>query len=318
MKRKCEQVAVLIPCFNEELTIAKVVGDFRQVLPEADIYVFDNNSQDRTAEIAQAAGAIVVREKRKGKGYVVQAMFRKIDAEYYVMVDGDDTYPAYQVNKLLDIVRQDQADMAVANRLMVYEKQSFRPLHVFGNNLVRWLVNTLFGAKLHDIMSGYRAMKRDVVDGITVLSPGFEVETEITLQCLNSGFIIEEVDLPYGERPAGSFSKLNTFQDGYKVLKAIIVIFRDYKPLLFFSILAAVFFLVGLSTGLVVVIEFIATRYITHVPLAILTTGLMLASFLMLGIGLILDSMKSRFNEISWYMKNKLVRYLEWHEGPPR
>jgi glycosyltransferase involved in cell wall biosynthesis len=317
-KKKLERVAVLVPCYNEELTVAKVIGDFRRVLPDADIYVFDNNSQDRTAEIAREAGAIVVREKRKGKGHVVQAMFRKIYAQYYVMVDGDDTYPAAQVHKLLDVVRKDRADMAVANRLMVYEKKSFRPLHVFGNNLVRWLVNTLFGANLRDIMSGYRAMKRDLVDGITVLSPSFEVETEMTLQCLNNGFLIEEVDVPYGERPTGSVSKLSTFRDGYKVLKAIMIIFRDYKPLLFFSILATVLFLAGLIAGSVVVAEFIATRYITRVPLAILATGLMLTSVLMLGIGLILDGMKNRFNEICWYMKNKLARNRERYQGAAR
>jgi glycosyltransferase involved in cell wall biosynthesis len=317
-ERNRGRVAVLIPCYNEELTVGKVVGDFRLALPEADIYVFDNNSQDRTAEIAKAAGATVVHEKRKGKGYVVQAMFRKVNAQYYVMVDGDDTYPAEHVGELLDVVRQDRADMAVANRLTVHEKKAFRPLHVFGNNLVRWLVNMLFGANLRDIMSGYRAMKYDVVNGITVLSPGFEVETEMTLQCLNNGFLIEEIDLPYGERPVGSASKLSTFRDGYKVLKSIMLIFRDYRPFLFFSILAASFFLAGIAAGSVVVTEFISTRYITHVPLAILATGFILLSVLMLGIGLILDSMRSRFNEIYWYIKNRMTGQREQPESPPQ
>lgn len=311
-------VAVLIPCYNEELTVSKVVADFRSAIPEADIYVFDNNSQDRTAELAKAAGATVIREKRKGKGHVVQAMFRKIDADYYVMVDGDDTYPAEHVVRLLDVVRMDRADMAVANRLMEYETKAFRPLHVFGNNLVRWLVNTLFGANLRDIMSGYRAMKREMVTGITVLSPGFEVETEMTLQCLNNGFMIEEVDVPYGERPAGSVSKLSTFRDGYKVLKSIMIIFRDYQPFLFFSILAASFFLAGITAGSVVVAEFIATRFITHVPLAILSTGLVLLSVLMFGIGLILDSQRNRFKEIYWYMKNRMPVARDFSEKQTR
>src|SRR5215813_5362497 len=190
-------IAVLIPCFNEESTIGKVVADFRKAIPSAEIYVFDNNSTDKTAQIARESGAIVIREKKKGKGHVVQSMFQKINADYYVMVDGDDTYPAEKVNDLLELVVKDHADMAVGNRLHFFEKKAFRQFHVIGNALVRLLVNKFFCASLKDIMSGYRVMSRDVVGGIVIMSKGFEVETEMTLQCLNKGFIIREIDVYY-------------------------------------------------------------------------------------------------------------------------
>lgn len=295
---KEKSIAVIIPCFNEESTIGKVVTDFRKAIPLAEIYVFDNNSTDKTARIARESGAIVIREKKKGKGHVVQAMFQKIDADYYVMVDGDDTYPAEKVNDLLEVVIKDQADMAVGNRLHFFEKKAFRPFHVVGNALVRLLVNTFFHASLRDIMSGYRAMNRDVVRGIIIRSNGFEVETEMTLQCLNKGFILEEIDVYYRERPQGSHSKLKTLSDGLLVIKAIFILLRDYKPLLFFGLLAVVFLIGGIISGVVVVKEFFETRYITHVPLAIMSIGLNLSGFIALGVGLILDSIKNRFDEI--------------------
>ena len=235
-------------------------------------------------------------------------MFQKIDADFYVIVDGDNTYPAENAKDLLEVVMKDQADMAVGNRLLVYEKKAFRPLHVMGNNLVKWLVNRLFYVSLKDIMSGFRVMTREVVEGIAIQSKGFEVETEMTLQCLKRGFVIEEVDIPYRERPKGSFSKLRTFRDGYRVLNAIIVIFRDYKPLVFFGLLSFLLFIAGVASGSVVVLEFIETRYITHVPLAILAVGCVLSSLLMLAIGLILDNIKNRFNEISSYVRRRIFR----------
>ncbi|MEK7747731.1 MAG: glycosyltransferase [Nitrospirota bacterium] len=291
-------IAILIPCFNEEITVGKVVKDFRNAIPLAKIYVFDNNSTDKTAEVAKASGAVVIREKKKGKGHVVQSMFEIVEADYYVMVDGDDTYPAEHVTDLLKPVIEDQADMVVGNRLLVYEEHAFRPLHVMGNGLVRWLVNTLFGVSLKDIMSGYRVMSKKVIDGITIMAKGFEVETELTLQCLNKGLVIQEVGIPYRERPEGSFSKLSTIKDGYKVIMEILMILRDYKPLLFFGVSSAFLFISGAASGLVVVLEFIETRFITHVPLAILSVGLVLSSVLLIGIGLVLDSIKNRFNEI--------------------
>ncbi len=306
MEKKRDKVAVLVPCYNEELTVGKVVSDFRAALPEAAIYVFDNNSRDKTAEIAKANGAVVVREKKQGKGNVVRAMFQKVDADYYVMVDGDDTYPADDVNKLLEVVARDRADMAVGSRLTNHDAKAFRPFHLFGNGLVKLLVNKLFGASLRDIMSGYRVMSRDLVRGITIQTLGFEVETELTLQCLNNGFVIEEVDIPYRERPSGSHSKLNTFRDGYRVLMSIFTIFRDYKPLLFFSLISGVLFLAGAASGTVVVMEFIKTRFITHLPLAILSVGCVLSGLLLFGIGLILNGIKIRFNELQAYMRSRL------------
>jgi glycosyltransferase involved in cell wall biosynthesis len=308
MMNENETIAVLIPCFNEEKTVGKVITDFRMAIPSAKIYVFDNNSSDRTAQMAGEYGAIVFREKKKGKGHVVQSIFQKIDADYYVMVDGDDTYPAEFAKNLLEMVVNDQSDMAVGNRLLVYGTKAFRPFHVTGNSLVRRLVNRLFGVSLMDIMSGFRVMSREVVHGITIQSKGFEVETEITLQCLTNGFVIGEIDIPYRERPQGSFSKLRTFRDGYLVLKAILIIFRDYKPLWFFGSLAAFFFLIGIASGSVVVTEFIETHYITHVPLAIFAVGCVLSGIVMSGIGLILDSIKNRFNEIYSFIRRRTFK----------
>jgi glycosyltransferase involved in cell wall biosynthesis len=291
-------IAILIPCFNEEITVGKVVTDFRKAIPSAEIYVFDNSSTDKTAQIANENGAVVIREKKRGKGYVVQSMFQKIKADYYVMVDGDDTYPAEKVHDLLEVIIQDHADMAVGNRLYIYEDKAFGTFHILGNNLVRLLVNRFFDASLKDIMSGYRAMKHEVIQGITVVSKGFEVETEITLQCLNKGFVIKEIDVPYRKRPQGSHSKLRTLSDGFLVIKAIFIIFRDYKPLSFFGLLAILLFSGGLLSGFIVVREFLETRYITHVPLTILSVGLGLSGMVMIGIGIILESIKNRFDEL--------------------
>ena len=308
MQKQRDTIAVVIPCYNEAITIGKVVRDFRTILPSAAIYVFDNDSTDHTAQAAQEAGAIVIREKRRGKGRVVQSILKKIAAEYYVMVDGDDTYPAEYAGPLLDEVIKDRADMAVGNRLVTHEGTAFRPFHVLGNNLVRGLVNKLFGTSLRDIMSGYRVFSEEVGQGITILAEGFEVETEMTLQCLNKGFVIREVDIPYRARREGSHSKLRTFSDGYRVVKAIFIIFRDYRPLLFFGSLAGLLFLTGVASGSVVVVEFIHTRFITHVPLAILAVGCVVSSLLLFGVGLILDSIKNRLNELYSYVQRKGTR----------
>ena len=308
MNERRDEIAVVIPCYNEEATVGKVVRDFKSVLPMSKIYVFDNNSSDSTSRVAGEAGATVIREKKKGKGHVVQSMFQKVDADYYVMVDGDDTYPAENAKDLLELIRKDRADMAVGNRLHVYDAKAFRPFHFMGNSMVRWLVNKLFDASLKDIMSGFRAISRDVVNGISIQSKGFEVETEMTLKCLNYGFVIEEVDIPYRKRPEGSFSKLSTLSDGYRVLRAIMIIMRDYRPFLFFTSLAAILFAVGLASGMVVVMEYIDTRYISHVPLAILAVGCVLSGLLMLAIGLILDSIKNRFHEMFAYMRGRIIK----------
>ncbi len=299
------KIAVVIPCYNEELTVGKVIADIRNTLPEADIFVFDNNSTDRTSEIARSLGAKVVKEKRQGKGFVVQSMFRKIDADIYVMVDGDDTYDVSRITDMIEIVSTDNADMVVGNRLKTHTNQAFRPLHTFGNKLVRLLINKLFKSNLRDIMSGFRIMNRTFTKNINIMSSGFEVETEMSIKALKYGYVIKEMDINYGERPVGSISKLNTIKDGLLVLKTIFIIFKDYKPLLFFSVSAVIMLLISLLSGSVVIIEFLETRYITHVPLAIFASGTMILSIILFITGVILDSANRRFDEIYNFIRNK-------------
>jgi glycosyltransferase involved in cell wall biosynthesis len=294
------KVAVLIPCYNEEITIGKVVEDFKRVLPDAEIYVYDNNSTDRTSQIAKAHGATVKREYRQGKGNVVRSMFRVIDADYYIMVDGDDTYPAESANKLLEPLINDEADMSIGDRLSngTYYNENNRTFHDFGNNIVKGLINKLFNSNIKDIMTGYRGFTKEFVQAMPVLSPKFEIETEMSIHALDKKFLIKEVSIDYRNRPKGSKSKLNTFSDGCKVLKTIFMLFKDYKPLLFFSLTALVFFITGLLVGIPVLIEFEKTRYITKLPSAILAVGLILLSLNILACGLILDTVVkySRFN----------------------
>ncbi len=293
-----QRIAILIPCFNEEVTIEKVVNDFQQQLPTATIYVYDNNSSDNTANIAAAAGAVVVREKRQGKGFVVASMFERIDADVFVMVDGDDTYPADKVHELIAPVVQQRADMSVGTRLVEYADRSFRPLHVFGNALVVKLVNLVFRSHLTDIMSGYRAFNRNFVKNIPMVSKGFEVETQMTLQALYYDYVVAEVPVRYGERPEGSTSKLRTFSDGAKVLLKIADIFKAYRPLAFFSTVALLLFSLGLLIGSVSVAEFIATAKITHLPSAVLASGIMIIAVISMAIGIILDSINHRVREM--------------------
>ena len=292
-------IAVLIPCYNEELTIAKVIQDFKKELPNAKIYVYDNNSKDNTFNIAKENGAIVRREPRQGKGNVVRSMFRDIDADIYVLVDGDDTYPAEFVHRLIDPVKKGEADVVVGDRHTngTYKNENKRPLHNFGNNLVKVLINKLFNADLNDIMSGYRVFNRKFVKTIPINSTGFEIETEMTLHTLDKRFLIKEIHIEYRDRPEGSYSKLNTFSDGMRVLKTIFWVFKDYKPLAFFSIISLMFFIFGLIIGLPVVDEFIKTSYVEKVPSAILATGLMLFSVISLFSGFILDTIVKQHRE---------------------
>lgn len=243
-------VAVLIPCFNESRTVGKVVADFKKELPQASIYVFDNNSTDETAVIARNAGAIVIREIKQGKGFVVAAMLSKVSADYYVMVDGDDTYAADCVKELLKPVLEGHADMVVGQRLAAHTTAAFRPLHIFGNRLVVGLINTIFSSKLTDVMSGYRAFTRGVAVSLPIVASGFDVETEMTLQLLYRGYVIKEVPVPYKERPAGSTSKLSTISDGAIVLLKIMGIFKAYKPLTFFGGLGFISLLAGTAPHL--------------------------------------------------------------------
>lgn len=292
------RLAAVIPCYNEEITIGKVISDLKRYLPTAEIYVFDNNSTDRTAELAKTCGAKVIKEKRQGKGFVVQSMFHKVEADIYLIVDGDDTYELSSISEMISHVRNEEADMVVGNRLKTYTSKSFRPFHTFGNKLVRSLVNKLFRASLKDIMSGLRVMNRDFVKNINLSATGFEVETELSIKALKYNFIVRETDIQYRERPEGSFSKLSTFSDGLLVIKTIIMIFKDYKPLLFFSTMSFIFLIIALLAGFVVVQEFIETRYILHVPLAIFASGTMILSLIFFMTGIIADSVNRRFDEL--------------------
>lgn len=294
-----EKIAVLIPCYNEELTIEKVIKDFRKELPDADIYVYDNNSKDKTYEIAKNAGAIVRKENRQGKGNVVRAMFRDIDADLYVMVDGDDTYPAEFVHELIKPVRDGEADMAIGDRLSngTYQKQIKKSFHEFGNNLVRGSINLLFNNKLKDIMTGYRVFSKMFVKNMPVMSPKFELETEMTLFALDKKYRIKEIPIVFRERPDGSESKINTFSDGIKVLKTIIKMFKDHKPLKFFTIIFMIFLILGLIAGIPVIVEFCQTGYITKMPSAILATGFMILGVIAEQCGIILNTIVKQHRE---------------------
>ena len=293
-------IAVLVPCHNEEVTIGKVIDDLTHELPEATIYVFDNACNDATADVARQHGATVLKEPRKGKGFVVESMFERIIADYYVMIDGDDTYPVEDIHRLLGPVLAGDADMSVGARLSDYTDESFRPLHVFGNNLVRGLVNWVGNAQLVDIMSGYRAFNRRVVEHIPVVSSGFEIETELTIQMLYYRLKVVEVAIHYQQRPPGSQSKLNTFRDGFRVLWKIFSLFRAYKPLTFFGGFGLLFLVLGLLAGVLPIHDYLTEpdHYVRHVPLAILATGLILLSGGCVFLGVLLHSLNWRLREL--------------------
>lgn len=290
------KIAVLVPCYNEELTVEKVVTDFKDACPEADIYVYDNNSKDKTSELAKKAGAIVKRESRQGKGNVVRSMFRDIDADVYVLVDGDDTYPADEVQKLIDPILHQNADMVIGDRLSngTYFKENKRGFHGFGNNLVKNLINHLFKSDIEDIMTGYRAYSKKFVKCMPVMSEGFQIETEMTIFSLVYGMQVVEVPITYRDRPEGSESKLNTFSDGFKVLGTLFNLFKNYRPFYFFGLIALAFMLIGFLVGIPVIIEFIKTAYITKVPSAILAAALFIIAFILYVVGIILDSIKDQ------------------------
>ena len=293
-------IAVVIPCYQEALTIGKVVADFRRELPDARIYVYDNNCTDGTGELAAKAGAIVRREKRQGKGYVVAAMFEQMDADILVMVDGDDTYEAGHVHKLLEPILRGDADMTVATRLTGHGENSFRPLHVAGNKMVCGIINWWAGSSVTDIFSGYRAFTRESARQIPITVRGFDVETELTLQALYRGQVIKEIPAPYRSRPEGSFSKLNTFSDGFRVLLRLFLILKSYKPLTFFGGLGLILLVLGLVVGSLPAYSFVTDpkHTVHHVPSTILAATLVLLAFYSLGLGLILNSMNLRLLEL--------------------
>lgn len=287
-----DKVAVLIPCYNEAVTIGKVVDDFKRVLPGADIYVYDNNSKDETAAIAEEHGAIVRTEPRQGKGNVVRQMFREIDADYYIMVDGDDTYPAEAAPELLKPLMDDVADMTVGDRLSngTYGEENDRAFHGFGNNLVRWLIKVIYGYAFDDVMTGYRAFNRIFVKTMPVLSEGFQIETELSIHAVDKRFRIKDVPIDYRDRPEGSYSKLSTFGDGAKVLRAIASLFKDHKPMAFFGWLALILVVLGLIAGIPVIVEYFQTGLVPRFPSAILAIALVICGALSFTAGIILDT----------------------------
>lgn len=286
------RVAVIIPCYNEAVTIAKVVADFRSALPGALIYVYDNNSSDETAKLAKESGAIVRHEPRQGKGNVVRQMFRDIDADCYLMVDGDDTYPAEAAAALAAPILSGEADMTVGDRLSngTYAEQNKRAFHGFGNDLVRTMIRWIYGYSFDDVMTGYRAMSRPFVKTFPVLSEGFQIETELSIHAVDRRWRIADVPINYRDRPEGSESKLDTVGDGVKVVCAIASLFKNYRPLKFFSLIALVLALVGLILGLPVVGEFFATGLVPRLPTAVLAVAFIFLCGLSLATGLILDN----------------------------
>ena len=290
-----DKIAVLIPCYNEARTVQKVVADFKRVLPQATVYVYDNNSTDGTAALAEAAGAVVRHEYQQGKGSVMRRMFREIDAEAYVLVDGDDTYPAEAAPEMVRLVVEQQADMVVGDRLSsTYYTQNKRPFHNFGNDLVRFCTNHLFGGKIKDIMTGYRAFSYQFVKTYPVLSRGFEIETEMTIHALHRHMQVENVVIDYRDRPEGSESKLNTFSDGFKVLGTIVRLFKNYRPFQFFGLLAAVLALVALAFLAPVLGWYFATGLVPRFPTLIVCCVVLVAALLLFIAGVILSSLLAK------------------------
>ncbi|WP_228375755.1 glycosyltransferase family 2 protein [Chryseobacterium taiwanense] len=286
------KIAVLVPCYNEALTIEKVVKDFQHHIPEAEIFVYDNNSKDATVELATKAGAIVGNEKKQGKANVVFRMFREIDADLYIMIDGDDTYPVECIREMVDQFIENNCDMLVGDRLSnkSYKKENKRAFHNFGNNLVRNLINIFFGSELKDILSGYRIFSRKFVKNYASSIKGFELETDLSIYALHYGLAIEEYSINYRDRPEGSVSKLNTFTDGFKVIKLFFNLVRLYKPLLFFGMVSIVLFVLGILFMIIPIREYFEYQYVYKVPTLIFSIMLIIVSILSLATGLILDN----------------------------
>ena len=294
-----KKIAVLIPCYNESKTIEKVVKDYRSVLPEADIYVYDNNSSDGTDTIAKKAGAIVKYEYKQGKGNVIRSMFKDIDAECYLMIDGDDTYPKENAREMCKYVLEGKADMVIGDRLSsTYFTENKRPFHNFGNVLVRSLINSLFKSNVRDIMTGYRAFSYDFVKTFPVLSKGFEIETEMTIHALDKNFLLKEIPVEYRDRPAGSVSKLNTFSDGFKVLKTIARLFKEYKPSIFFSLIGLLFLIISVIFGTPVFVEYFKTGLVPRYPTLIFSGFMLMISILMFVCGIILEVVVKKHRQL--------------------
>ncbi len=291
MDKDKRKIAVLVPCYNEEKTIGKVIEDFKKVLPEGTIYVYDNNSTDKTSEIASSyENVIVKKEPRQGKGNVVRSMFRQIEADCYIMIDGDDTYPAEYAPEMVRLILEEDVDMVIGDRLSsTYFTENKRPFHNFGNVLVRWLINKLFKSDVKDIMTGYRAFSYDFVKMTPIMSDGFEIETEMTINALDKRFNLVEIPVNYRDRPEGSVSKLNTFRDGFKVIKTIFRMLRDYKPFFFFGIIGLIFVLLSAGFFTPVLIDFFKTGLVAKFPTIIVSVGCASIGVICWAIGLILE-----------------------------
>lgn len=302
------KIAVLIPCYNERQTIKKVVEDFRNALPEADIYVYDNNSSDHTDDIAREAGAIVNYEYKQGKGNVIRSMFRNIQADCYLMIDGDDTYSPDYARKMVSLVLNNNYDMVIGDRLSsTYFIENKRAFHNFGNVLVRKLVNFLFKGDITDIMTGYRAFSPLFVKSFPVLAKGFEIETEMTIHALDKNLNIKSVPITYRDRPDGSVSKLNTYRDGYKVIMTIFRLFKDFKPLSFFSIISLLLFIGSVLLFTPAFIGYINTGLVTKIPSLIVSVFFALAAIQTFVCGVILDTVSSKHRQLFEMQLNKLI-----------
>ncbi len=298
-KYKDKKIAVLIPCYNEALTVEKVIKDYRRALPDADIYVYDNNSTDGTDELARKAGAIVRYEYRQGKGNVIRSMFKDIDADCYLMIDGDDTYPAENAKEMCQYVLDGKADMVIGDRLSsTYFTENKRAFHNFGNKLVRSLINHLFKSNIRDIMTGYRAFSYEFVKTFPVLSKGFEIENEMTIHAVYNNFKLIEIPVSYRDRPEGSVSKLNTYSDGFKVLMTITRLFKEYKPTIFFSFVGTILLILALIFGIPVFSEFFKTGLVPRFPTLIFALILLIISILMYITGIILEVVAKKNKQI--------------------
>lgn len=292
------KTAVLIPCYNEATSIEKVINDFKQQLPDATIYVYDNNSTDNTADIARRAGAVVKHEFRQGKGNVVRSMFRDIDADCYLMVDGDDTYPAENAKEMCQLV-EEGADMVIGDRLSsTYFTENKRPFHNDGNRLVRFLINKIFNNNIHDIMTGYRALSHTFVKNFPIISRNFEIETEMTIHALDKNFLIRELKINYRDRQEGSVSKLNTYLDGMKVVSTIFMMFRDYRPLNFFTIISALLLLIAIAMFVPVFIEYMQTGLVPRFPTLIVSGFIGIASLLTFFCGVVLEVITKKHKQL--------------------
>ena len=293
------KIAVLIPCYNEAKSITKVVTDYRAALPEAEIFVYDNNSTDGTDELARAAGATVRYEHRQGKGNVIRTMFRELEADAYLMIDGDDTYPAENARAMVDLVLSGRADMAVGDRLSsTYFTENKRPFHNLGNRVVRGLVNRLFHGNIADLMTGYRAFSYQFVKSFPVLSKGFEIETEMSIHALDKNLSVVSMPVGYRDRPADSPSKLNTYSDGLKVLRTVARLYKEYRPLSFFGVFTVLFALVGIGMFIPVLMEYFRTGLVPRFPTLIVSGVMIMLAILMLVCGLILDTVAKKHRQL--------------------